>query len=123
MERVLETSAAGIFSPGNRYISSMYPKFLYAGLPRSFWKKLHYYGLLEEIDLTGDQNNSQIIANDDEGILSAAFTLDTNKLSIDNMNKNINEDFTIGDNFEDVNNFTNILDNHQNNNSLTASRQ
>lgn len=70
MERVLETSAAGLFSPGNRYISSIYPKYLYAGLPRSYWKLMFKYGLLEEVNIAG-VTNSRI----DE--IPAPFVLDS----------------------------------------------
>lgn len=111
VERVLETSAAGIFSPGNRYISSMFPKKLYAGLPRSFWKRLHQYKMLEEVDLNAngvvcllpansiETSHDRHHMNEDETILSTPFALDSNIGGNRNRNNDDhdNDDFTIGD--------------------------
>lgn len=121
VERVLETSAAGIFSPGNRYISSMFPKRLYAGLPRQFWKKLYAYGLLEEVDLIGDEKNGQGIetGNNDGGYDDVVINSDpylsyqkvdngskkiVNETGNDNNNFNTSDDFMIGEE-DDANTF------------------
>jgi uncharacterized membrane protein YgcG len=60
-EGLLETEAMLVFAPAGRYASAMFPKQIYAGLPRSWWVKIGVRtGLLADAktvtryDLTGE---------------------------------------------------------------------